>query len=125
MIWGMIAGVLSVAALYLATMYVYFRCRKRFAHCLFAVDAAVIVIALAASVGVRLAVLGAPSVSDVPSGFDRVLYVIYSAIGGLTFEGIDTEAAASAGPLLQAYSGARFPARHADRTRRPGARTAQ
>ena len=101
MIWGMIAGVLSVVALYLATMYVYFRCRKRFAHCRFAVDAAVIVIALAASVGVRLAVLGASSVSDVPSGFDRVLYVIYSAIGGLTFEGIDTEAAASAGPFLQ------------------------
>lgn len=101
MVFGVISGVLAVALLYLLTMLIYFRCRKRFAHRRLTVDVAVILIALLASVSVRAAVLFSVPGTGVGTGFNRVIYIIYSAIGGLTFEGLDAEAVSVAAPAVQ------------------------
>ena len=73
MVFGVISGVLAVALLYLLTMLIYFRCRKRFAHRRLTVDVAVILIALLASVSVRAAVLFSVPGTGVGTGFNRVI----------------------------------------------------
>ena len=89
---GVIAGILVLALLYAVSMYVYFVLRRRHAAAKFLVEVGTVFFAIVLSIAVKLVILLLTTAPDFSGGFASALIAIYSAIGGLTFEGISSVA---------------------------------
>lgn len=84
---GIIIGVLIILVMYLLTMITYVHYRKKYADKKFMVEAITILIVIAASIGVKVAILivvnGAENLFE---GFATFWYAVFTGIGGLTFD---------------------------------------
>lgn len=80
--------VLAVFVLFFLTMYVYACLRRNFAAKGFFAEITVVAFALLLSIVVRALVLWR---TGAYRGADGILYAIYTAFGGLNFEGLDTD----------------------------------
>ncbi|MBQ2711942.1 MAG: hypothetical protein IJF71_01040 [Clostridia bacterium] len=89
LLWGLLFAA-GVAVVYAGTMLVYYLCRKKFSSSRYGVEIAVAVVAILISVGVRFAVIVEECLAQenaAPQG--ALLLAVFSAIGGLTFEGLE------------------------------------
>lgn len=82
-----IGGVLALLALYIITMLVYFAVKQKFVHKKYAVEVTVIAVALLISAVMRFIIIFPDE--EYGSILSRVLFAVYSAIGGFSFEGLD------------------------------------
>lgn len=88
-VMGIIVAIAAIAAVYALTMFFYYRVRRKFAHCRYAVEIVTISVVAALSFIVRMAALiygGAVAFGD---SLGDALHAIYMVIGGFTFEGLE------------------------------------
>ena len=86
---GISVAIVAIAAVYALTMFFYYRVRRKFAHCRYAVEIVTISVVAALSFIVRMAALicgGAVAFGD---SLGDALHAIYMVIGGFTFEGLE------------------------------------
>ena len=86
---GISVAIVAIAVVYALTMFFYYRVRRKFAHCRYAVEIVTISVVAALSFIVRMAALiygGAVAFGD---SLGDALHAIYMVIGGFTFEGLE------------------------------------
>ena len=105
MLAGILCGCVTVAALYAVTMLAYFRLRRKYAETKYAVEAGIALFAIAVSVITRMYILTELGDGTFESGFSAALFAIYSGIGGLAFEGIDSVSGVELNYINCIYSG--------------------
>ncbi|MBQ7408928.1 MAG: hypothetical protein IJW13_06670 [Clostridia bacterium] len=99
-----IAGVLAVAILYAISMLFYFNMRRRTPDSKYRVEAIAVAFAVIVSFAIKLAInLKVNNASGATSVLANVLNAVYSAIGGLTFEGLDSELINSENTFLSVF----------------------
>ncbi len=87
--WGVTLAIVSIVGLFLASVWLYFTIRRKFAHSKFLVEACFIGVALLTSIATKFAVqLVVLDGETLEKGFIAVIQAIYGSIGGLTFEGL-------------------------------------
>ena len=87
--WGVALAIVSIVGLFLASVWLYFTIRRKFAHSKFLVEAFFIGVALLTSIATKFAVqLVVLDGETLEKGFIAVIQAIYGSIGGLTFEGL-------------------------------------
>ncbi len=105
---GVILALFAMLALITATILVYLQLRKKYRHRRILNEVIIIGVAFLVCFGMRFAVVLAQGLpNDVASGMSGMLYVLYSTIGGLSFEGVDAAADLAVNlPMQICYYGA-------------------
>ncbi len=88
-ILGIISGLGIILLLYVFSMAMYFRARRRWDNTKYMVEIITVFISLAVSIIIKCIILGINSTDSFTSGFTTFIYAIYSGIGGLAFEGLE------------------------------------
>lgn len=106
MIVGALLGVIGLLLAYGVTMWLYIEARKRFSHVKFAVEAVTIALVLVFSIGVKFAIFVATEqYESLSGGVASLLHAVYSGIGGLGFEGLQSLSEVGSGVLQVLYTG--------------------
>lgn len=104
MLVGVLLALFVLIALIVGTVFFYMGLRMKYMHRKILNEVLVIAIAMVLCLVLRLSVVISLGIPDtVESGIAAGFYVIYSAIGGLSFEGVDAVADLAVAPILQCF----------------------
>ncbi len=105
MVWGIIIGLAVMAAAYCLSMFAYFAARKKWSSAKYSVEIITVLVAYVLSMGAKIAVIIATAPHTFSAGFATIIYSIYSGLGGLAFEGLESLSEIDSAVIQCLYTG--------------------